>query len=320
VSPTDPTRRASKGPLFVGLIVVALLLGLIVSASLGAFKATKGKSSTSSAQVESGSFTACPLPAYPDATCTGVPVGTKLVDVSGDLNVTTPGAVVSGVNVSGCIYAHVPGVVVKDSKAACIHTLDSARTSTPWMTIEDSEVDCGGAPGSSGVGDSNFRALRLNIHGCENGFDADGNADIEDSYIHDLFQSVQAHTDGLQSAIGSNLTINHNRFYAETPSLCGSRQGLDCGGTSAINVNNNAAGPHTTNLIISNNLLAGGAYTLYCPIPSMTNVQVFGNRFSRIFYPNGGNYGAASDCLNDNGTPRVSVWSNNVWDNTGKPV
>ena len=188
------------------------------------------------------------------------------------------------------------------------------------MTVEDSEIDCGEAPGSSAVGDTNFRALRLNIHGCENGFDADGNADIEDNYIHDLFQSVQAHTDGLQSAIGSNLTINHNRFYAETPSLCGAEQGKDCGGTSAINVNNNPSGPHTTNLIISNNLLAGGAYTLYCPKPSMTNVQVFGNRFSRLYYPNDGAFGPESDCLNDNGTPRVTVWRNNVWDDTGKPI
>jgi hypothetical protein len=241
-----------------------------------------------------------------------------MTNVSGDLNVYTAGAVIDGKNVSGCILAHVPGVVVKNSKASCIHTADAARTSTPWMTIEDSEVDCRNAPSTSAVGDSNFRALRLNIHGCENGLDADGNADIEDNYIHDLYQSTAAHTDGLQSAAsGTNLTINHNRIYADTPALCAGVSG--CGGNSAIFVPDKAQGL-TTNATISNNLLAGGTYTLYCPIPSTINVKIFNNRFSRIFYPKGGMYGPTSDCLTDGGTPRVSAWSGNVWDDTGGPV
>ena len=248
-------------------------------------------------------------------------MGTVLSSVSGDLNVSTAG-VVNAKDVSGCINVLVPGVTIENSRASCIATLGTARTSGPWTIVQDTTVTCANIskPGSADIGDNNMTVRRANIYGCENGFDADQNFDIEDSYIHDLYQSVQAHTDGLQSAIGSNITINHNRFYAETPSLCGAEQGKDCGGTSAINVNNNASGPHTTNLIISNNLLAGGSYTLYCPIPSMTNVQVFGNRFSRLYYPDGGNFGTSSSCLSDNGTPRVSVWSNNVWDDTGKLI
>lgn len=263
----------------------------------------------------------CALPNYPGASCTGVPAGTAMTSVSGDLDVTAAG-VIDAKNVSGCINVHVPGVTIMDSQASCINTLDTARTASPWLIIQDTTVTCANIskPGSTDIGDNNIKVYRANISGCENGFDADQNFDIEDSWIHDLYQSVQAHTDGLQSAIGSNITINHNRIEAETPALCGAQQGKNCGGTSAINVNNNSAGPHTTNLIITNNWLAGGAYTLYCPIPASTNVQVVGNRFSREFYPNGGNYGTDSDCRNDNGTPRIAVWSNNVWDDTGLPV
>jgi hypothetical protein len=39
---------------------------------------------------------------------------------------------------------------------------------------------------------------RRGKHGCENGFDRDGDVLSEDSYIHDLYQSTEAHTDGAQ--------------------------------------------------------------------------------------------------------------------------
>jgi hypothetical protein len=75
--------------------------------------------------------------------------------------------------------------------------------------------------------------LRTNIHGCENAFDIDRNADIEDSYIHDLYQSAVAHTDGLQAFDGSNLTLKHNTFEGDTYPCP-----ADCSGTSAVNIYN----------------------------------------------------------------------------------
>ena len=42
----------------------------------------------------------------------------------------------------------------------------------------------------------------MNIHGCENGLDIDQNITVEDSYIHDLYNGAEAHTDGIQFASG----------------------------------------------------------------------------------------------------------------------
>lgn len=260
----------------------------------------------------------CPLPAYPDASCTGVPSGTVLTTVNGDLTVTTDNAVVNAENVIGCINIQAVGVVVKDSKMQCISTADSTRArdpANPRLTVEDSEVACPDVDGSTGIGDRNINVYRVNIHTCENGFDMDSDATIEDSFIHDLHQSVVAHTDGIQSAVGSNLILNHNTFYGETPGACGVPSGhtADCGGTSAININNSASGPHSSNTTISNNLLAGGAYTLYCPIPSTTNFNVINNHFSKIFYPDYGAFGPATDCDGE-------TVSGNVDQDTGAPL
>ena len=108
---------------------------------------------------------------------------------------------------------------------------------------------------------------------------------MEDSYIHDLYNSAEAHTDGIQFAAGHsstarscagvlNVTIRHNTIYG---------MGADGSfGTSAIISNSGG----DTNVLIENNLLAGGAYTLYCEQRATgVNYRVLNNRFSRKFSP-----------------------------------
>lgn len=241
------------------------------------------------------------------------------------LEVKDDGAVVEGKDVAGCIVVLGTGVTVAGSRARCVTTGQSERARDPKnapLTVRDTEIACPDADGTTAIGDRNFHALRVNIHGCENGFDVDSDATIEDSFVHDLHQSVLAHTDGIQSAVGSNLIIRHNRIYAETPGACGDPSGhtADCGGTSAINLNNNPSGPVSTNTIVADNLIAGGAYSLYCPKPAPTTFRVTGNRFSRLFYPKSGAFGPQADCLEDNGTPRTTEWTGNVWDDTGAAI
>jgi len=282
----------------------------------------------------------CALPNYPDETCTGVPSGTTLQAVPGSatsgagwtwdsvdqiVTVTADGAVIDSLDVAGCIVVEAVGVTIKRSKAQCITTSLSPAArdpQNPRLTVEDTEVACPDMDGTTGIGDRNIDVQRTNIHGCENGFDMDSDATITDSFIHDLHQSVIAHTDGLQSAVGSNLVIRHNRFYAETPGACGVESGhtSDCGGTSAININNNPTGPVSTSTTVSDNLLAGGAYTLYCPKVTPSSFAVTNNRFSRTFYPTSGAFGPQADCVADDGTPLVTTWTNNVWDDTNQPA
>ncbi len=256
----------------------------------------------------------CALPKYPDASCTGVPAGTALTAVNGDLTVSTDNAVISGKSVSGCIDVAAVGVTIKNSKATCITTSNNSRArdpANPRLTIQDSEVDCGNKLGSTAIGDRNINVYRTNIHGCENGFDMDSDSVIQDSYIHDLFNSAVSdpHTDGLQSGVGNNLLINHNTFYGFDTG-CKYPNNGSCNGTSAINIFNPPTGPAVHDTTVSNNLLAGGAYSLYCPRVGTTNFKITGNHFSTIYSPHVGEYGPSSDCTDE-------TQSGNIYQETG---
>src|SRR5262249_27218853 len=154
-----------------------------------------------------------------------------------------PNTVVDSMEIKGCVIVRAPGVVIRRSKISCpnyvtVSSFGGAYSGT-GLIVEDSEIDCQNTEGSTAVGDTNVTARRLNIHGCENGFDIDRDFVVEDSYVHDLFNSATAHTDGAQFAIGVNVTMNHNTIYAND-------------GTSAIITH-----PTTcNNVLISDNLLA----------------------------------------------------------------
>lgn len=237
---------------------------------------------------------------WPDATNTGVPEGVILTVVDGDLTIRAAGAVIDGKDIRGCVVVTAPGVVIRRSKIRCTfgYAVLSSGYAGTGLLIEDSEIECRDSNGvgtrATAVGDNNFTARRLNIHNCENGFDVDVNVTIQDSWIHDLYDDEEAHPDGIQIAIGRNVLIEHNSIFAR--------------GTSAI-----ISHPTTmSGVTIRNNLLAGGAYALYCPRDRSSDVRVIDNRFSRIVHPKGGVYGPWTDC------GKVAELRGNVWDDTGK--
>ncbi|MDC0678201.1 right-handed parallel beta-helix repeat-containing protein [Sorangium atrum] len=252
-----------------------------------------------------GGHTACPLPAYPDADCTGVPAGTSLTVMEGDLNITDANTVIDGKDIRGCVSVNAPGVVIRNSRVSCpsfvvVSSFGGAYTGT-GLLIEDSEIDCQGTSGTA-VADTNFTVRRVDIHGCENGFDLDGDVLIEDSFVHDLYQSAEAHTDGAQiTHVGHDVTLRHNTIYAND-------------GTSAIISPDVSAGV-LSNVIIEKNLMAGGAYTLYCQQNGQgTNCRVVDNHFSTLFYPTVGAYGPWTDCEDE------AEVRGNVYHETGEPL
>ena len=208
----------------------------------------------------------------------------------------------------GCIQISAPGVVIRNSKISCggnyaVYVDDKTSTQTV-VTIEDSEIDCKGTPGSAGVGEADFTVRRVEITNCENGLDVNQNAVIEDNYVHDLYNSGSSHSDGLQFGTGhwngsgyvcgsgcvNNVTIRHNTIYG---------MGADGSfGTSAIIDHSFGS---NTNILIDSNLLAGGAVALYCSIgftghelrrdqqPLLDEVQEHGRLLRplvRLFRPN----------------------------------
>ena len=236
---------------------------------------------------------------FPDTTNTGVPAGTTLTAVD-SLTVSTNNGVVNAVSTSGCIDVTGYGVTIKNSKIGCIVINGAAADpANPRLTVQDTEIVCPIGAWNTGIRFSNFTAVRVNIHGCENGLDIGTNVTLKDSFIHDLAEGTEYHTDGIQSSDGSNSIIEHNTIYGVN--------------TSALNINNDAAGPNTHDVLIRNNLLAGGGWTLYCPIPSTSNFQVIDNSFSTIFSPKVGGYGPATACTGE-------IQSGNVHHETGLPL
>lgn len=247
----------------------------------------------------------CALPAYPDATCTGVPAGVALTVVNGDMTINTAGTVVDGKDIRGCVTVHAPGVVIRNSKisAACGYVVDSYGYTGTGLVIEDSEVFCPPGNGGTAIGEDNVTVRRLDVSGCENGFDVDKSFTIEDSYIHDLYQSAEAHTDGVQMwSTVDGVTIRHNTIIANTG-------GVD--GTSAII----SASSGTANVLIESNLMAGGADTLYCrQAGAGTNYRVINNHFSTRFHPTVGAFGPWTDCEDE------AQVTGNVYHETGQPL
>jgi hypothetical protein len=215
------------------------------------------------------------------------------------MTVSTNNAVVDSIQLlDACVVVTGTGVTIKNSKLGCV-IVDGGAAGTrgnPPLTIQDTEIICPIGTWNTGFRFDNTNLVRVNIHDCENGMDIGFDVTITDSYIHDLHDDggVSFHNDGIQGT-PDNVTIEHNRIY-----------GID---TSAIGFNSSAAG----DVLIKNNLLAGGSYALYCPTSGTSNFQVIDNHFSTIFWPNVGKFGAVTDCAGETG-------SGNVIHETGDPV
>ena len=301
-----------RGGVWLLCVAVALLVGVPVSLVLVTTRG--GGTPTGSGSVASTRPTGQPVAVptqlgcsstpsacgYPDATNTGVPPGTTLTVVDGDLTVRKAGAVIEGKDIRGCVIIKASNVTIRRSKVTC--TFGYGIGSFPeeysggGLVVEDVEVDCANS-GATAIGYYGLTGRRLNLHGCENGFDIDYDVTVVDSYLHDMRQTETGHTDGIQLAGGSNIVIRHNTIF-------------NPGGTSAIISHPNA----NADVMIEANLLGGGAYTLYCPRDSSTNFRVINNRFSTMFSAKGGAFGPWDSC------EKVAENRGNVWDSTLAPV
>ena len=208
--------------------------------------------------------------------------------VSGGLTVSTAGTVIDGKDIRGCVRVTAANVIIRRSKISCTGSyVVLQQITTGTLTVEDSELTCQGSAGTA-MGYNNFVARRLNIYGCENGFDVDNSAVITDNWIH---VTAPDHSDGVQLNAGSRITIQHNTITNTV-------------GTSAIIAHPDG----NSDVLVQDNLIAGGTYTLYCPEYASTNFRVIGNRFSTIWFASVGLYGPWEDC------GKVAVVSGNVYD------
>jgi Right handed beta helix region len=318
--------------LVLALVVAAALVGLRLTA--GDESTTTASASTAGAPPATGPRLDCvraPASAcgYPDATTTGVPPGTTLMEVPaqattgpgwqwdprGWVRVTDDGAMIEGLDVSGAIEVEASDVTIRDTRVVQSGgQFGIALRHTRRVTVENCEVsgvDAGPRRLAVGIKDVYGDAQGTAVRRTEVFHTATGiqlyQGLVEDNYVHDLGLVGADHVNGVMDngGVARPLVIRHNTI------LNAHRQ------TDAIALFQDFGGQ--SDRTIEDNLLAGGAYTVYGggdKTPT-SKIRILRNRFARAYFPKGGAYGAVTGFLRD-GTG--NQWQGNVWDDTGLPV
>jgi hypothetical protein len=324
--------------------------GLPTSPSVSPSASLSPSPSSSVSPSLSPSPTGTPPQTFPDASNTGVPAGVTLTVVNGDQTISGPNSIclvtadstctIDAKDINGCVVVDAINVHITRSKIHCngfevvqhgdkgVKDVAPAGCGQPpatpciWvpLAISDSEITCTSGTGGTAVGDTNVTLDRVEVTNCENGFDADQWVTVQNSWIHALLGGV-GHTDGLQMAHyldgcnNSSCEVSHARFVDVIHNTI---EAID--GTSAII--SNPLGDNDIHIL--NNLMTGGAYTLYCPYleghagpDAGVNWFAQNNRFIRTASrPNSGAFGPTSDCGDEDPTHVTG----NVWDDDSSPV
>ena len=258
---------------------------------------------------------------YPDAGTTGVPSATSLQRVPEDvssgagwswkggadqcIHVETDGAVLSGLNITGCIEVYANNVTIQNTRvtAAGDGWAVGAR-GVSGLTVKDSTLSGGGKRMAVGVkdvtGSSSVTVLRVDVSGYSSGLQLSRGL-VQDSYIHDPILQPGDHTNGFTHNGGrsdGSLTLRHNTILNKFDQADAISFFQDFGTIK--------------NVTADNNLVAGGSYALYGGAGgrgTSSNVTITNNRFSTRYFPNGGTFGPA--CCYDK--VAGNTWSGNVW-------
>ncbi|MEH1013946.1 hypothetical protein V6U90_12665 [Micromonospora sp. CPCC 206060] len=246
-----------------------------------------------------------PITYWPGPTTTGVPAGTVL-RASGSLNLVTPGQVISGLDITGCVAVRASNVIIRRSKITCNSTTYAIRVYAPAinLVVEDVEINGTGRT-SATVCCGEYTLRRVNIHNTIDGPRVGNRTNILDSWIHDLARVTGSHNDALQTTGASNIVIRHNRLDAYKPSTADPM--------NACLMIGSEIGPSVTNLLFENNYCNGGNYSIGVRTDLVaSNVRFRVNKFGRNY-----RYGIIS---RPNQAGIIWERSTNVWFDNGLPV
>jgi hypothetical protein len=272
---------------------------------------------------------------YPDATNTGylVPLanlkqvpqqiksGPGWQYANGVLSITKAGTVLNGITTAAMIDVRAANVTITTSRVY------GALTNSPGIALERGANNThilntliAGTNGTSGgmlvgvkdvYGDPVTGTLidKCNIYNASSGVQIYAGT-VQNSYIHDLSNTGSQHLEDFNSTgnSGFRLVINHNTLFNRQSQTAAVYLGADFSPSQ--------------NVAVSNNLLAGGGYTVYgggLGVGSQADpmdITVTGNVFSSLYFANGGYWGPVAYFDAGNG----DVWSGNVWDGSGAVV
>lgn len=258
---------------------------------------------------------ACAYPNFPNASCTGYQhTGVTLTPYTGPMTITTAGTVIDGKLISGDLNIVANNVTVKRSKVqgGRINTGYSAQSGA---VIEDVEIDAGRSV-SSCIGESNFTARRVNLHGCGQGVNA-YNFTLTDSYIHDLYGENVVHSEAILG-YGGGIVVRHN-YLSGNYGATGSWSPTDGGMSSSVSFYTHGSWGPMNNVVFEQNRLnvGGGArdyagFCLYAGGSLMSNGTFRDNVFAR--HPQNPSRCGYHGTVTDFPTGGGSCWSNNKFE------
>jgi hypothetical protein len=297
------------------------------------FSATPSRSPSASPKPTPANCSADPhLCGFPDATNSGVPAkeAKALLAVPGQVSsgpgwhydprgfveVDGTGAVLKGLSIPYNVDVTASDVTIEDD--VITNTGDDFGVSIRHghnVTVKDCDISSPYTDSRRlmvGVKDiygdaTDIRVIGNNISHTATGVQITAGL-IADNYIHSMGFKSGDHTNGITVNGGTTpLTIRNNTVF------------VDLSQTDAISLFEDFG--VEANKLIKDNLVAGGGYSIYAGAqtggPHSYNIRVIGNRFSRRYYANGGQFGPAA-YFNDGG--RGNVWSGNIWDGTEAAV
>jgi hypothetical protein len=251
---------------------------------------------------------------WPSTANTGVRPGVRLATRNGTVKVTRNGAVVQGLEIHGDVVVLARNVTIRNCRiiGGGSWGILQRQEAGGGLTVEDTEiVGGGGAPLEFGV--LNYSGMvtvrRTEVHTMMSAVQTSQGL-IEESYFHDPKDFPGAHVTLVASnsgpRSGMSLVVRHNTILNPVDQ------------TAAVALYQDFGLNH--DVLVQNNLLAGGGYTVYGgkgKYGTPYNIRFVGNVFSRRYYPKGGSFGWGATW---DGSGRGNVWQGNVWQETGKPV
>ena len=220
---------------------------------------------------------------------------------SASIKVTTDGAVLENLDISGMIKIDADNVTVRNFRveATSFYGILVADGHS-GIVLEDGEIYGMRSAAILGVG---YNARRLHIH--DSGGDGTkvqgrgGPTVVEHCFIERLGTNDGAHADGNQTSGpgGSNITFRYNNIWMPVvgPNFPGAPY--------KANANFMTGSVPVSNFVIEYNWLNGGGYTIY----GKPGIFVRNNFFGRDY-----RYGLKSGSF--------SEWSGNRWEDTGEPI
>lgn len=198
--------------------------------------------------------------AFPTAATAGLPAGWKpATTTSGDMSITTPGAVVQDLRISNAvIYVEAPNVTLRRIEGTNVRVFNTAGSGcNSGLVVEDSTFHGSySANGDSVIGDGGYTVRNVVIDNAYEGLrvgyaDLCGGVTVENTYIKIVPPPGCGdwHGDGIQGYTGGPLTVRNSVIDFD--------EGNGCYGTAAFFY---PAGQGNTSVDINGLIVQGGGY------------------------------------------------------------